>query len=985
MRKILFALAAVFNFWTLVIHSAEVKSKSVYQDRLSDSTAVYFTPANFNITADGKTDVSDALQNAICNLKATRDCGIIFIPEGKYRIGKTIYIPVGIRLIGYGKSRPVMVLSKNTPGFQKKDSIPQYNYLFWFVSDYNPTTHQITDANASTFYSAFSNIDVAIEDGNTNAVAFRTHYAQNSFLSHVDIHINSGVAGIYEIGNEIEDVRFFGGEYGIMATKTSPGWQYVMMDTYFEGQRKVAVKTEDAGLTIIRMTARNMPVVIDINPDKTEKLFLQDSQFDNIGTSALNISNELNPLNQISIRNVDCRKTPFFMTFRRNGKQIPGNGLIYKVKNLISGLQIDSPGKDSRIRTTHEIVGLKSFPTPTPTDIPSFPETQTWVNIKSLGAKGDGLTDDYPIIRDAIEKYQTIYFPQGWYRVSEPIRLKLNTVFIGLHPVSTQLILANNTQAFAGFGEPRALLETSEGGTNIFSGIGLNTNIDNPRAVACKWMAGADSYMNDVKIVGGHGALLNTPNGLLKEIPDRSPRGMAGDENTWDSQYWSLWITNGGGGTFKDIWSAHTCATSGLYVSDTQTSGRMYLFSAEHHVRNEVRFKNVSNWQVHALQLEEEGRESWNCQPLEIEGCNNVLFTNLFMYRVSRVINPYPQGIRTWNSSNIKFLNVHNFSQTRLAFDNSLYDMNSMVEVREREFTSLNLKEITTVKRDQNSDGVMKLASGFEFANGLCHDSNGNVYFCDTRWKRVFKWSAQTGSLSLVCDFPWEPLSLGCDKNDNLLVVFKYIPKKGFPYNGKAELNVTAKDDGFAFSGWGIPRYSVLAYAINPARAEESIRLLKKMPMDSVKNIHKALYPVYRQSFQSNSVKECYLAPDQETIIPICNEMSRASAMIEAFPGKPLLILDDNMKRIVKCDVSPSGRLSNASSFVETGEYGIAEGPDDKIYITDGEINVFDKEGKPTGKIKVPERPTNLSFGGKDGKTLFIVAGKSLYSFEIHN
>ena len=28
--------------------------------------------------------------------------------------------------------------------------------------------------------------------------------------------------------------------------------------------------------------------------------------------------------------------------------------------------------------------------------------------------------------------------------------------------------------------------------------------------------------------------------------------------------------------------------------------------SVEHHVRNEVRFKNVSNWKVLALQLEEE-------------------------------------------------------------------------------------------------------------------------------------------------------------------------------------------------------------------------------------------------------------------------------------------------------------------------------------------------------------------------------------------
>ena len=244
------------------------------------------------------------------------------------------------------------------------------------------------------------------------------------------------------------------------------------------------------------------------------------------------------------------------------------------------------------------------------------------------------------------------------------------------------------------------------------------------------------------------------------------------------------------------------------------------------------------------------------------------------------------------------------------------------------------------------------------------------------------KWSAETNTISMVCDFPWEPLSLGCDRNDNLLVVFKYIPKKGFPFNGKPE-TAGAKEDGIVYSGWGIPRFGVLAYAINPDRPEETIQLLRKVSMDSLKSIHKALYPVYRQSFNSISIKECYLAPDNETIIPICNEMSRSSAMVEAFPGKSLLILDDNLKRIVKCNVARNGKLSNMAPFVETGEYGIAEGPDNRIYIAAGEIYVYDQAGNLTGKIKVPERPTNLSFGGKDGRALFVAAGTSLYALII--
>src|ERR1017187_4417118 len=67
--------------------------------------------------------------------------------------------------------------------------------------------------------------------------------------------------------------------------------------------------------------------------------------------------------------------------------------------------------------------------------------------------------------------------------------------------------------------------------------------------------------------------------------------------------------SDGGGGTFKDIWTPNTFAQAGVYISDTATEGRIYALSSEHHVRNEVKLRNVSNWQIYALQMEEERGE----------------------------------------------------------------------------------------------------------------------------------------------------------------------------------------------------------------------------------------------------------------------------------------------------------------------------------------------------------------------------------------
>ncbi|MDR2148148.1 MAG: glycoside hydrolase family 55 protein, partial [Tannerella sp.] len=191
-------------FAAVAMGGAQANPGSVYTLRPADPEAFYFTPENYNVKADGKTDVSDELQAAINSLKTEKNFGILFIPEGKYRISKTIQVPAAIRLIGYGKTRPEIVLGSNTPGFQTEQ-----NYMVWFTGGLSQPDRPAQDAGAGTFYSAMSNIDLRIEKGNPQAVAIRSHFAQHSFVSHCNIYIGEGKAGIYDVGNEMENVRFY--------------------------------------------------------------------------------------------------------------------------------------------------------------------------------------------------------------------------------------------------------------------------------------------------------------------------------------------------------------------------------------------------------------------------------------------------------------------------------------------------------------------------------------------------------------------------------------------------------------------------------------------------------------------------------------------------------------------------------------------------------------------------------------------------------
>ena len=103
-------------------------ASSAYPTRLDDPAAVYLTADEFHVNGDGKEDDSAAVQAAIDKLQAAKGEGVVFIPPGRYRLSRTIYLWPGVRVIGYGSQRPVFVLGENTPGYQNGIA-----YMFFFA------------------------------------------------------------------------------------------------------------------------------------------------------------------------------------------------------------------------------------------------------------------------------------------------------------------------------------------------------------------------------------------------------------------------------------------------------------------------------------------------------------------------------------------------------------------------------------------------------------------------------------------------------------------------------------------------------------------------------------------------------------------------------------------------------------------------------------------------------------------------------------
>ena len=973
------------------------QAESVYTQRPDDPEAFYFTPENYNIKADGKTDVSEAFQAAINQVKTEKNFGILFIPEGKYLISKTIHVPAAIRLIGYGKNRPEIILGKNTPGYQSEQ-----NYMIWFVSSVSQAAGQPPqDANAGTFYSALSNINMRIETGNPKAVAIRSHFAQHGFISHSNFYIGDGYAGIYEVGNELENVRFYGGDYGITSGRTSPGWPVTLIDSYFEGQRKAAILTREVGLAIINMYAKNVPVAFEMQENFPDRLHIENSYFENISKAGIIVSVENSAFSQLNLMNLHCKNVPTLVHYLQSGKKEEVKEQLYQVKDYTYGLVLKDLVTPSQFAKIKDIVPLSRFTPATVKDIPQLPDMKTWVNIRDLGAKGDGETDDTEVFRAAIAKHKNIYVPQGWYRLTETLKMRPGTRLIGLHPFGTQFVLKESEPAFSGFGAPKPMVESSESGDDIFNGIGISTGGLNYRAVGCKWSAGEKSYMNDVKFVGGHGTMRKPDTSQTsQQQPNRrrgvrissptNPEAAQGLDLAWDNQYWSLWVT--GGGTIKDIWTANTYAASGLYVGNTSTPGRIYAMSLEHHVRNEATFRNVSNWKVYAFQFEEEGREGKDCKMMEVVNCKDVMFVNIWMYRVIRASTPQEFGIRLWNCENIQFRNMHNYTQVLPVIEIPIYDVNKKLPVYDWDFARLNVSGEEPSKRlfDDRVGAINRLGEGFEFAAGITADSKGNIYFGENRLKKIYKWDASRQALSILADYPWKPFTLATDTKDNLLVIFRYDPQPGFLVDGAQETVPTLPDDNPWYSGWGNSGWAAWGYSINPENPDETFKSLPRIATKDAVDVQRVIIPSSRWRADFIEVatvmpENSFLAPDQVTIIPETYDSGRSAALVSIVPGQkePVFIVHENRKATVRFDVNADGTLANPMELFPHGQYSNVTDKDGNLYIADGEIFVYDKDGKQINRIQLEERPISLAIGGKDKNILFITTTKSLFSMRI--
>ena len=266
---------------------------------------------------------------------------------------------------------------------------------------------------------------------------------------------------------------------------------------------------------------------------------------------------------------------------------------------------------------------------------------------------------------------------------------------------------------------------------------------------------------------------------------------------------------------------------------------------------------------------------------------------------------------------------------------------------------------------------VVKLADGFTFTEGPTANSKGDVYFVDDPNCKIHRWCVAEKKVSVFIEESAHANGMYFDKNDNLYV---------------------------CEGGTG----SVVFYTLDGRRTVVANKFGSRhfnKPNDLWIDPKGGIYftdPQYGNAFHVVQGGEhvYYILPDRSKIVRVIEAVGQEGGFVKPNgivgtpDGKLLYVADIGGRMVYRYNIQSDGTLTGKHPFAPFPVDGMTVDEKGNLYITavnqeDRGVIIYNPEGKEIERIAVPEGPSNVCFGGKDFKTLFITARTGLYSVEM--
>lgn len=257
-----------------------------------------------------------------------------------------------------------------------------------------------------------------------------------------------------------------------------------------------------------------------------------------------------------------------------------------------------------------------------------------------------------------------------------------------------------------------------------------------------------------------------------------------------------------------------------------------------------------------------------------------------------------------------------------------------------------------------------KLAGDFKFTEGPTCDKAGNVFFTDQPNNRIMKWSVD-GKLTTFMQPAGRANGMFFDAQGNLIACA----------DEQTELwSITA--DG---------KHEVLAkeFEGKPLNAPNDVWVRADGSLFFTDPFYKREWWNYDKPPQVTQ-QVYFLSSDRKSLKRVTMDLEQPNGIIGTPDGKKLFVADIRAGKTWSYAIRDDGSLTNKTLHCERGSDGMTLDTAGNLYLTGRGVIVFDPSGKQIEHIAVPESWTaNVSFGGKDHKSLFITASKGLYSIKL--
>lgn len=270
---------------------------------------------------------------------------------------------------------------------------------------------------------------------------------------------------------------------------------------------------------------------------------------------------------------------------------------------------------------------------------------------------------------------------------------------------------------------------------------------------------------------------------------------------------------------------------------------------------------------------------------------------------------------------------------------------------------------LTPSATDPVAEGAVPrvLGEGYAFTEGPTADRDGNVFFTDQPNNRILRWEAGSGAISEWRKPAGRSNGMAFDRRGGLIAC------------------ADEKNQLWRFPPNGPPEVLVGTYDGKPLNG----------PNDVFVHRSGRLYitdPFYKRPWwgpdatPGQSVQAVYLWEENRPLRRVDADLKQPNGVAGTPDGKILYVSDIGAGITYRYDIATDGTLRNRREFYRQGSDGMTVDTEGNLYLTGRGVTVIGPDGQLRRQIDIPEGWTaNVTFGGKDRRTLFVTASTRVY------